>query len=255
MTGSTRSPTAVRRTAVLCAAALTLTPGRASAAPPTATDLVEFYLHAQSVDFMGVSALVGTPVPATLVFTQFLDPSALTFTWDLTPGQTYAGVPVSLHSAGGYNGALGQFAWTTTGFLGTDAVTATGTVIGDPDIDQTITVRRDSLHVVGTYTPLPDNTSTNSGTVTNNTTGVSGSFSGTDSYDAQRKAWRQTITYGKTTTSFNVKVDTRSSCNTPACSGFGTGFVSIAQVPEPATLALVGAGVLAAGALRRRPRV
>lgn len=226
-----------------------------SATSFTSDQVVETMMEAEGVDTLYVGLIFGPDASSILHFISNVNLSTGAFSYSLLSGQTYLGQAFSLTTTGIFNSSLNEFVWTTTAQLGTQqwsengSLTWSGATPGEPhDFGFTQIVPRNGVSYTVTITGKRDEeTSTATYMVKKADGTVVGTFDGTDFFNKKRGIWEHTVKLTNGTAN--------AAGVTPPGGGVGSFNVTIAPVPEPSTLALLGLGISSLCAFGRKAYV
>jgi hypothetical protein len=226
-------------------------------------EATEVMMESQGLHAIYLGLVLGPDADSPLRFTSLVD--ATTFRYELEPGSTYLGLPITWETAGSRDAASGLWTWTTTGAAGGTDLGGTGE--GGPfvGVDPPFHFTPFDLDPFKPRTIISDVTYTekrgrfiSSGTITVENPIVGDTKSKhTDSLITEGKdkgKWKWDT--GAITDKFKdkeVKVVASGFAPLPD-GGAGTFVVHITAVPEPATGLLALAGALGVGAWRRAAR-
>ena len=230
-------------------------------------DVTEAMMESQGLQAILIGANLGPDPHSTLSFVSSVDPLLKTFSYALTPGQTYLGLSASLTTLGFFNLDAQEWEWTSTGLIGALDMTgrgAAGPIAPDPPAFDLIFIDEPlDLHLglpAGVFSDVTY-TQTATRTVSEGTITVSDNqgvvlYSGrhTDNLILQgpnKGKWEWDS--GDITGVFGAfRVEAEGAVPFPL-GGDGAFAVQIQPVPEPGTLLLLVIG-LGAGAVASRRR-
>ena len=226
----------------------------------TAQFVTEFLQESQGEDAALVFLQFGADSSSPLGFTSTVDVSALSFSYALVPGSTYAGQSITLSGTGIYDPTLNTWALASSGMLGTVPWTTTGTDVitsldfafsSDRDLKDKDGNKIGDVHddcVVDEKTLLSD--------CTFQFTDKDGKKVGKP-FPVKDKLVEVPGTWSWNADGSAAGFVISSIGNSPFTGGSGSFTTVISAVPGPASIFLVGAGLFVIGTgflLRRRQR-
>ncbi len=240
----------------------------ASYAQMPANDLtLEIMMNAEAQDQMLVDLVAPWQANDAVGYNFNCDYNAQTFDYSTQPGQSVDGQAFSLSDSGSFNASLGAWSWTSSGLIGSDAFSITGTATGDVIGITGLYLDEGPVEysAVGMVTILKDGSS--KGTFVaqlgapagpNAIPVASGNCTDDRVYDDVNKKWVWVFTWVKNQPPPVEESELEESGGTANDNGIGQlagSFVqTVETVPEPCTLALLGVGTLSLLAYEWRRR-
>lgn len=233
---------------------------QASAGIISADELTDFMMEYQSEQLMMIGRLFGPAVGSPLSFSSTVDAAAMTYSFQLDPGSTYLGQSMTLSGLGVFDTAIDRFDRSAVGSLGDFEWTSAGTDVVGGLLDDVTTGKsnedfkdENGEKFMDIHDDKEYNKTTKKSKITTQLTKKDGSNDGEPNTGKDRLRPDGSWELVQSVTQFDFEIV--SNGFSPPGGGDGSFTSSVNQVPEPCTLAMLSAGMLAYGVFRSGSRL